>query len=73
MPAPLRTFMVFLWVACIAGAAVVAALSLGWVGWVPFAASGVLGLVLGIPLGLWSARRIKQENPAPPRETGRRA
>ena len=73
MPAPLRTFMIVLWVACIAGAAVVAALSLGWVGWVPFAASGVLGLVLGIPIGLWSARRIKKEDPAWPRETGRRA
>jgi hypothetical protein len=60
--------MVSLWVACIAGAAVIAALSLGWVGWTAFATSGAIGLVAGIPLGLWSARRIKKDDPHwPPR------
>ena len=71
MPAPLRTFMVVLWAACIAGAAVIAALSLGWVGWMAFAVSGALGLILGVPLGLWTAHKIKRDDPAwPPRRDG---
>ncbi|MEZ5779125.1 MAG: hypothetical protein R3E44_12270 [Paracoccaceae bacterium] len=71
MPAPLRTFMVVLWVLSIAGAVVVAALSLGWVGWWPFIVAGVVGLVLGVPAGIWSARRIKREDPNWPPERRR--
>lgn len=72
MFAPLRTVMVALWVVCIAGAAVIAALSYGWVGWMAFVVSGVIGLVLGVPLGIWSARQIKREDPLwPPRRSGR--
>ncbi len=66
MPAPLRTFTVTLWVACIAGVVVIAALSLGWVGWMPFALAGLVGLVLGVPLGIWNARKIKHDDPAWP-------
>ncbi len=72
MFAPLRTFMVVIWVLCIAGAAVIAALSYGWVGWVAFVVSGIVGVVLGVPLGIWTAKQIKREDPAwPPRDRGR--
>ena len=68
MPAPLRTFMVVLWVASIAGAAVIAALAFGWMDWTAFAASGLAGLIIGIPAGIWTARRVKREDPNwPPR------
>jgi uncharacterized membrane protein YfcA len=68
MNAPLRTFMVFLWVSSLAGAAVVALLSIGWVSWVSFAIAGVVGLVAGVPAGIWTARLIKQGDPDwPPR------
>lgn len=63
MKAPLRTFLVTLWVACLAGAAVIAALASGWVSWTAFAAAGALGVVLGTPAGLWTAREIKREDP----------
>lgn len=63
MSAPLRTFMVFLWVSSVAGAAVVALLSIGWVSWVSFAIAGVVGLVVGVPAGIWTARLIKRDDP----------
>lgn len=63
MNAPLRTLLVFLWVSSIAGAAVIAVLSFGWVSWVAFLISGVIGLVVGVPAGLWSARLIKRDDP----------
>ncbi len=66
MPAPLRTIMVTLWVMCLAGALVIAFLSAGWVGWTPFVLSGILGLAIGIPAGLWTARKIKRDDPAWP-------
>lgn len=63
MPAPLRTFMVLLWVSSIAGAAVVAFLSMGWVTWPAFATAGLLGLVVGVPAGIWTARAVKRDDP----------
>jgi hypothetical protein len=62
MPAPLRSFMVVLWVFCVAGAAVIVALAMGWLTWVSFAVSGAIGLVVGVPGGLWTARRIKRSD-----------
>lgn len=66
MPAPLRTIMVTLWVTSLAGAIVVGFLSAGWVGWPTFVLAGIIGLALGIPAGLYSARRIKRDDPAWP-------
>ena len=69
MPAPLRSILAALWVPCIAGAAVIILLSIGWTGWPIFAVSGALGLLLGIPAGIWTARQIKREDPGWPDET----
>ncbi len=63
MPMPLRTIMIVLWVTSIAGAAVTALLALGWVTWVAFVVSGIVGLGLGFPAGIWTARMIKREDP----------
>ncbi len=63
MFAPLRTLMVALWVTSIAGGAVILFLSFAWMSWASFAVAGVLGLGLGIPAGIWSARAIKREDP----------
>ncbi len=63
MPAPLRSFMVFIWVVCVVGVAVIALLTLGWFTWITFAIAGVVGLVVGVPAGVWSARAIKREDP----------
>lgn len=70
MPAPLRSFLVALWVPCIAGAMVILLLSLGWTGWITFVVSGAVGLVIGVPAGIWTARKIKRQDPGwPPRRT----
>lgn len=63
MRAPLRTVMVVLWVSSIAGAAIIALLSIGWVSWVSFAISGLVGLIVGVPAGIWTAHAIKREDP----------
>lgn len=52
-----------IWVMCVAGAAVIAALSVGWVSWTAFVASGVVGLVIGIPAGIWNTRKMRREDP----------
>lgn len=48
----LRLILVHLWVACIAGAAVVAGLVMGHVSAATFIWAAVIGLVIGIPAGL---------------------
>ena len=48
----LRIILVHLWVACIAGAVVVAGLVMGNVSVSTFLWAAVIGLVLGIPAGL---------------------
>ncbi|MCV2868363.1 hypothetical protein OEW28_06945 [Defluviimonas sp. WL0002] len=67
MPAPLRTIMVALWVTCLAGAVLTAFFSYGWYGWVPFAISGAIGVIVGVPAGIWTARQIKRDDPNWPR------
>ena len=62
MRAPSRSFMVVLWVFCVAGAAVIVALVMGWLSWVSFAVAGVVGVVIGVPAGLWTARRIRRRD-----------
>ena len=65
---PLRTLMVALWILCLAGAVLVVLMSIGEVTWISFAISGVLGVILGVPAGLWTAHAIKRDDPNwPPR------
>ena len=49
---PLRTLLVSLWVACLAGAVVIAGLVLGQYSWTTFFLAGIIGLLVGIPAGL---------------------
>lgn len=60
----LRYYMIVLTTLCVAGAAITAALAMGFVGWPAFAASGATGLIVGVPGGIWLARRIKKDDPA---------
>lgn len=55
--------MITLWVTCVAGAAIIAMLSLGLITWQAFAGAGAVGLAVGIPAGVWSARAIKRDDP----------
>lgn len=48
----LRIFLIHLWVACTAGAVLVAGLSMGLVSVQTFIWAGVIGLVVGVPAGL---------------------
>lgn len=48
----LRIFLVHLWIACVAGAALTAGLAMGYIGLPTFVWSGVIGLAIGIPAGL---------------------
>lgn len=70
MKAPLRTLMVALWVACVAGAVLIVFLSLASITWVAFVVSGVVGILVGVPAGLWTAKAIKRDDPNwPPERT----
>ncbi|MBF9034043.1 hypothetical protein HKCCE2091_07310 [Rhodobacterales bacterium HKCCE2091] len=55
-------------VLCIAGAAVVAALALGYYSLTAFAVCAAFGLVLGIPAGIWLTHRMKRLDPGWPPE-----
>ncbi|MTH79940.1 hypothetical protein [Paracoccus aestuariivivens] len=48
----LRVFLIHLWVACIAGAVVVAGLAMEQVSVATFAWAGLIGIVLGVPAAL---------------------
>ncbi|WP_172330902.1 hypothetical protein [Mangrovicoccus sp. HB161399] len=61
-----RLLLIPLWALCIAGAALTAFLAAGWIGWPAFALAAVLGLVLGIPGGLWNTRKVRRDDPAWP-------
>ncbi len=63
MIAPLRTTMVTVWAACIAGAVVTLGLILGQDRWELFVVAGLTGLLAGVPLGLWNVRRMRAADP----------
>lgn len=48
----LRIFLIHLWVACVAGAVVIAGLALGLFSIWTFVWAAVIGLVIGIPAGM---------------------
>lgn len=49
---PLRLLLIHIWVACIAGAVVVAGLAMGQVNLATFIWGGVIGLAFGVPAAL---------------------
>ncbi|MBK0328237.1 hypothetical protein I5535_13155 [Rhodobacteraceae bacterium F11138] len=59
----LRHYMAALTGACVAGAALIAALSLGYYSWGAVAVSAAIGLIAAWPAGIWFARQIKREDP----------
>ncbi|MCF3594236.1 hypothetical protein LZG00_09515 [Rhodobacteraceae bacterium LMO-12] len=52
-----------LWVLCVAGAALVGFFVVGWYSWAAFVTAGVIGLVVGIPAGVWNTRKVRREDP----------
>lgn len=61
----------------VSGVIIVGGLSLGYYGWLPFISAVVIGFVIGIPIAIWIARRIKRDDdswdevrdkPMPPRQ-----
>ncbi|SEO92368.1 hypothetical protein SAMN04490248_11638 [Salinihabitans flavidus] len=52
-----------LWVSCLAGATLIVFLALGWYSPWAFAAAGAVGLVFGIPAGIWNARKLRRDDP----------
>ncbi|MTJ05583.1 MAG: hypothetical protein FH759_12925 [Sediminimonas qiaohouensis] len=65
--------MVLIWVSSVAGAAVIAVLSIGWVSWMSFVLSGLVGLIIGVPAGIWNARTVKRDDPNwPPKRSRHR-
>lgn len=58
-----RLLFIPLWALCIAGAVVVAALVIGFMTWITFVVAGIVGLAIGIPAGIWNARKIRRDDP----------
>lgn len=52
-----------LWALSIAGAVVIAGLSIGVVSWITFVVAGAVGLIVGVPAGIWNTRKIRREDP----------
>jgi hypothetical protein len=59
----LRSTILPLTVGCIAGAAVIVGLTAGYYSWQLFAVACAIGLVVGVPVGLWSVRRMRATRP----------
>lgn len=57
-----------LWALCIAGALLIAFFSFGWYDWSAFVTAGVVGLIAGVPAGVWNARKLRRDDEAWPRE-----
>ncbi|MBS8229014.1 hypothetical protein [Vannielia litorea] len=58
-----RLVFVPLAVACIAGAALVLFLAMAWVSAAAFGTAALIGLVLGVPFGLWATKKLRRDDP----------
>lgn len=63
MKTRLSWFTTTLAVACFAGAALVAFFAFGYYSLSALVLSALVGLALGLPFGLWAAKRIKRKDP----------
>jgi hypothetical protein len=63
----LRFLLVSLWTSSIAGAVLIAGLSMGYYGWSTFLWAGLIGLLIGVPAGLFNWAYLR---PNRSRETG---
>jgi len=52
-----------LWVLCVAGAALTVFFVYDWYSWTAFATAGVIGLLIGVPGGIWNTRKVRREDP----------
>lgn len=58
-----RLLFIPLWALCVAGVVVIAGLALGLFTWATFVVAGVVGLVVGIPAGLWNTKKVRRDDP----------
>lgn len=58
-----RLLFIPLWAMCIAGAFLTAFLAAGWIGWQSFAIAAGIGLLLGVPGGLWNTYKVRRDDP----------
>ncbi len=58
-----RLLFIPLWALCVAGVVVIAGLALGLFTWVTFVVAGVVGLIVGIPAGLWNTKKVRRDDP----------
>ncbi|OWY01500.1 MULTISPECIES: hypothetical protein [Thioclava] len=58
-----RLLFIPLWVLCIAGAVVTAFLAFDWMNWQAFVVAGLIGLLVGVPAGLWNTFKVRREDP----------
>lgn len=52
-----------IWVFCLTGTALIVFFVAGWYSPWAFATAGALGLVIGVPAGMWNARKVRREDP----------
>jgi xanthine/uracil permease len=60
----LRFHLAIIFGTCIAGAAVIAAFTMGFYSLEAILICGAIGAVLAWPAGVWATRKIKREDPA---------
>jgi ABC-type proline/glycine betaine transport system permease subunit len=56
----LRSTIVPLSIGCVAGVVVIAGLTAGYYGWQLFVIAGIIGVLIGVPFGIWSVRRMRE-------------
>ncbi|WOI31336.1 hypothetical protein R1T40_00410 (plasmid) [Tritonibacter scottomollicae] len=59
-----RFVFIPLWVLCISGAALTAFLVADWLAWQAFAVAITIGLIVGVPAGIWTTFKVRRDDPA---------